>query len=219
MELDMYADAYLLSERELKILLAGMKQPSVFGMLSEQAAENSEEKSDVYQTLFDMVRMEKLQSDGDAFSIPEPIRTFVGQIGSAETVFLIEMPEEGYPLCCYGGERPVVTSRVPYQPHLLRLRQTTPTELLDGVMAALDARMDDAAAELSGDSLWQETEPEQLAVTVYRNRKKELTLRVIRSPLSPAEIVTELPDGSHSAVRYDTAEFRNLLQFYLGGKE
>ena len=220
MEMDMNADAYLLSERELKILCAGMEQPYVFGMLSDQAAENNEEKSDVYQTLFDMVRMEKLRSDGEAFSIPEPIRSFIGQIGSAETVYLIEMPEEGYPLCCYGSEQPVVCSRAPYQPNLLRLRRAAPEELLEGIMTALDVQLaDPAGEELSGDSLWEETERELFAMTVYRNREKELTLRVTRSPLSPAEVVTEPADGSRSAVPYTAETVRNLLQFYLNRKE
>ena len=99
MDLDLHADAFLLSERELKILLAGMDHSTLFGMLTDQAAENREKKNDVYQTLFDMVRLDKIRSDGDAFSVSEPIRSYVRQIGSAENVFLINMPEEGYPLC------------------------------------------------------------------------------------------------------------------------
>ena len=85
MRLDRNADAYLLTERELKVLLAGQNNDFVFGLLSDKAAECSETKADVYTALADMVRMEKISTDGESFRIAEPIASCVRQIGAAET--------------------------------------------------------------------------------------------------------------------------------------
>ena len=203
MELDNHADAYLLSERELKVLLAGTEHTSVFGMLTEQSAEEREKKNDVYQTLFDMMRLNKIRSDGEAFSIEEPLRTFVRQIGGADAVLLIETAEGESPLCCYVGDSLTVCSHVAHQP-----------ALIGEIMEALDAEAGESD-DLSDEGLWQDSVRLLFSMTVYRGQRFELKLRVTRSPLSPVELETEQADHTVSVSPYQRDSFVNLLRFYL----
>lgn len=214
MELDNHADAYLLSERELKVLLAGTEHTSVFGMLTEQSAEEREKKNDVYQTLFDMMRLNKIRSDGEAFSIEEPLRTFVRQIGGADAVLLIETAEGESPLCCYVGDSLTVCSHVAHQPEMLRIRSATSEALIGEIMEALDAEAGESD-DLSDEGLWQDSVRLLFSMTVYRGQRFELKLRVTRSPLSPVELETEQADHTVAVSPYQRDSFVNLLRFYL----
>ena len=214
MELDQHADAYLLSERELKVLLAGTDHSSVFGMLTEQSAEKREKKNDVYQTLFDMMRLNKIRSDGEAFSIEEPLRTFVRQIGTADTVLLIEPAEGESPLCCYVGETITVCSHVAHQPEMLRIRSAASEALIDEIMESLDADAGEAEG-FTDEGLWQDSVRQLFSMTIYRGQRFELKLRVTRSPLSPVELETEQADHTVSVSPYQRDSFLNLLRFYL----
>ena len=214
MELDQHADAYLLSERELKVLLAGTEHTSVFGMLTEQSAEEREKKNDVYQTLFDMMRLNKIRSDGDAFSISEPLRTFVRQIGEADTVLLIETAKGESPLCCYVGDSLTVCSHVAHQPEMLRIRSAACETLTDEIMESLDADAGEPD-DFSDEGLWQDSVRQLFSMTVYRGQRFELKLRVTRSPLSPVELETEQADRTVSVSPYQRDSFLNLLRFYL----
>lgn len=214
MELDQHADAYLLSERELKVLLAGTEHTSVFGMLTEQSAEEREKKNDVYQTLFDMMRLNKIRSDGEAFSIEEPLRTFVRQIGTADTVLLIEPAEGESPLCCYVGESLTVCSHVAHQPEMLRIRSAASEVLIDEIMESLDADAGEAEG-FTDEGLWQDSVRQLFSMTIYRGQRFELKLRVTCSPLSPVELETEQVDHTVSVSPYQRDSFLNLLRFYL----
>ena len=110
----------------------------------------------------------------------------------------------------------MVCSRVEYQPQILRLREVDPAVLLEEVCAAVERRVAESeGAELSDASLWQDSAQELFAITVYRQCRYALTMRVTQSPLSPAEIETEQADQPRGTIPYQADSFRNLLQFYL----
>ncbi len=212
MRLDRNADAYLLTERELKVLLAGQNNDFVFGLLSDKAAECSETKADVYTALADMVRMEKISTDGESFRIAEPIASCVRQIGAAETVGLLSFCDEDYPTCCYVLDDVVTCRRVRYQPEILRVKKYSKREFNDVWLARFDDGL--ITGDVTEEALWSEAPAEYFSFSVYRSRELTVRISVSAAPLSSPEIVVLRRDGGDRSA-FSKEALSNLIDYYF----
>ncbi|MCH5197893.1 MAG: hypothetical protein J1E34_03205 [Oscillospiraceae bacterium] len=216
MDIDKNAEFFLLSERELKILLAGTSHSRVFGLFSEKTSRCDEKREDVLRDMAQMTRFNKIETDGEAFYINDSVGSIVSRIGGAEYVLSVSFPGIDLPLLYYCGEPAVLCKRVAYQPDMLRLK------LCNSDISALeliaDAELPDRAdtvRELSEFDLWNKSGGEVFSAELFYQGCFQLRISVKDTVGEPLTIISEHMSGGKTECEYSKEKLASILSDYL----
>jgi len=172
-DIDNNAQAYILSEVELKILLAGYGFESFFGAIDE--AENG--KKEVYQTLAKMVNEKKLIVSNDNIFVNDSLEKIIEIIGKADKVLQIKQFVSNINIEIYIGEKTIVVNHSEYQNDILRISVASPESVIEQILNFREVPFSESNISNDEEKLWV-SDTVLASLTLYEKSEKKSCLSV-----------------------------------------
>lgn len=204
MEQNGYGESWLVSEQELKILLAGLGYEQIHGLF---ASEQVIPRCQVLQEMISMMRQGKIHRDGAAFHVSPQLEQLLARMGMAHRVLLLHAEEE---YCCYCGAETVLCQSVPYNPQLLRISILQAEQVTELAMDGLPED-GDVLFRLDEQSLWQADIKTLLSAELYQDGIPVMQLSVRQLAIQPPEICVRWGELPEQCIPYSQEEVRKQL--------
>lgn len=184
-----YADNYIVSETELKIMIAGLGYEHVFGLFEENQDEE-ESRDKILKVIVSMLGEKKLRSDGESIYISDPLKAIVSIVAKANRTALVQFMGERTEFCCYFSSQTAVCEVTDYQPKMFRLSMSD-TQSVAKRIVDMDIYPNPDICKETDDSkrLWEQNGIKVLTAQFYSNCVLNSKLEVEFPALGNAQIV------------------------------
>lgn len=202
----------LISELELKILLASMGCRSVSGPFSEEQRESRQE---VLTAVASLLKREQLVLTDGVLHAEAALHGMLQDIAGAAPCLLVRS-ETGRICCCYGEER--VTVVMPFERsermlRMIRLEREAVAEFLE--QEGFFSEPPEMLA-VSEQQLWEQTASVRFTAERRRGTETEGTMQVLCAPLSGCTIRWEI-GGCGEEYPFDKTLWRELIEVLMTG--
>lgn len=208
---------WLLSEKQLKLLLAGLGYEQIYGLFS---SDEPVRRAEIVQGLMELADGNAVRLENECVRVSAPLQQLLHRIARADRLVLLRLPQERQLVCCCGeGDELAVWQPVEYAAGFLRLSVLRVGEMI-GRLLAYNAFCADPApgAQPEEELLWEQSAQVLLQAEVYENRRKTVELQIVQTIGLQAEIIVQWPEQPRTVLPYQKADAVRLTAQLLRGE-
>lgn len=205
----------LISELEMKVLMASLGCDSLSGPFSPEKQESRESVLSAIAALLN--RKQLVLTDGTLDIEPRLLNMLQEIAGAARC--LVVRSETGRICCCYSGGRVTLVTPFEQAERMLRMIRLAPEEVADYLEE--EGFFSDPPEMLASEEqqLWEQQMTVPFTAELYSGTELEETMRVLCAPISGCVIRREQNDGYGEEVPFEKELWRNQLMEMLTGGE
>lgn len=219
MMIELDADSYIVSETELKIMLAGLRFDCAFGLFSpEEQTRGEETRENVLKTIVSMLSDGKISLNKDVFSINKPLEEIVRIIGEAKRSSLMHIFAQESQMCCYFAEQTaVICETVAYQPKMFRLSMASKEAVAQRIVDSeiypegYESRKSDESR-----ALWEKSSVTVFSAEFFNDGEPGEKLEVTFPAVGQAEIAVSGEGTTVCTFPFDKGAFYECLLGLMG---
>ena len=209
---------WLLSEKQLKLLLAGLGYEQIYGLFSSDEPVG---RAEIVQGLMELADGNAVRLEDECVRVCAPLQQLLQRIAGADRLVLLRLPREGQLVCCCCGEGDelAVWQPVEYAAGFLRLSVLRVGEMMERLLACSAFCADPApGAQPEEELLWEQSAQALLQAEAYESRRKTVELQIVQTIGLQAEIIVQWPGQPRPVLPYRKADAVELTAQLLRGE-